>query len=177
MASDDSHPLQPGDVATLLQATADEVRAELSALPAEIAGWHPGPAEWCVKETLGHIIEAERRGFAGRIRILLRDTDPQLTGWDPEAVARERNDCARPVDEVLAEFSALRADSVALVQGLSDAELDRGGHHPQVGYLRVRDLLHEWVHHDRNHVKQIMAVTQDYVWPSMGNARKFAELE
>lgn len=56
MASENSHPLQPGDVATLLQATADEVRVELSALPAEIAGWHPGPAEWCVKETHGYVL-------------------------------------------------------------------------------------------------------------------------
>jgi DinB superfamily len=174
MASEDSHPLQPGDVATLLQATANQVQVELSALPEEIVAWHPGPAEWCVKETLGHLIETERRGFAGRIRILLHETEPQLTGWDPEAVARERNDCARPVAEVLAEFSALRADSIALVQGLSDAELDRGGHHPQVGYLRVRDLLHEWVHHDRNHLKQMLANVQAYVWPNMANAQKFA---
>ena len=39
-----------------------------------------------------------------------------------------------------------------------DADLQRGGHHPQVGYLRVGDLLHEWIHHDRNHIRQMEAL-------------------
>ena len=27
--------------------------------------------------------------------------------------------------------------------------------------VRVGDLLHEWVHHDRNHLRQILANVQD----------------
>jgi hypothetical protein len=73
------------------------------------------------------------------------------------------------------EFRAARTDSIGLVGSLTAADLDRGGHHPQVGYLRVRDLLHEWLHHDRNHMQQVLAATQAYVWSSMGNARKFSE--
>ena len=58
--------------------------------------------------------------------------------------------------------------------GLREADLGRGGHHPTVGYLRVGDLLHEWVHHDRNHLKQILSNVQAYTWPHMGNAQKFS---
>jgi hypothetical protein len=54
------------------------------------------------------------------------------------------------------------------------ADLDRAGQHPTVGLLRVRDLLQEWVHHDRNHVRQALANVQAYVWPAMGNSQKFA---
>ena len=45
--------------------------------------------------------------------------------------------------------------------------------HPDVGPLRVDELLGEWVHHDRNHVRQLLAVTQARVWRQMGNARRF----
>jgi hypothetical protein len=45
---------------------------ELQHLPDEILAWHPAPGEWCVKECLGHIIEADRRGFSHRIRDVLR---------------------------------------------------------------------------------------------------------
>jgi hypothetical protein len=38
----------------------------------------------------------------------------------------------------------------------------------------VADLLHEWVHHDRNHLKQILANAQSFVWLSMGNTQKFS---
>ncbi|PYO50576.1 MAG: hypothetical protein DMD84_15360, partial [Candidatus Rokuibacteriota bacterium] len=61
-----------------------------------------------------------------------------------------------------------------LVRGLREPDLDRGGQHPKVGFLRVRDLLQEWVHHDRNHIRQALANAQAYVWPAMGNSQKFA---
>ena len=31
-------------------------------------GWHPAPEEWCVKEVIGHLIEAERRVILTRAR-------------------------------------------------------------------------------------------------------------
>ncbi len=137
--------------------------------------WHPAPGEWSVKEVLGHLIEAERRGFAGRIRVILDAKDPALERWDQNAVARARDDDARDVHVLLEELTALRNDGIALAQQLGPADLGRGGHHPTVGYLRVGDLLHEWVHHDRNHLKQILANVQASAWPYMGNSQKFSE--
>jgi hypothetical protein len=34
--------------------------------------------------------------------------------------------------------------------------------------------MHEWIHHDRNHLRQLLANTQAYVWPSMRNAQLFS---
>ena len=65
-------------------------------------------------------------------------------------------------------------DGVALVRGLRRADLARVGLHPEVGELRVDELLGEWVHHDRNHIRQMLAVTQARVWGQMGNARRFS---
>jgi hypothetical protein len=53
----------------------------------------------------------------------------------------------------------------------------RPGRHPQVGDVTVRDILHEWVHHDREHLAQLTALTQRLVWPGMGNARRLSELD
>ena len=75
---------------------------------------------------------------------------------------------------LLDELAALRRESIALVRGLGAADLGRGGQHPKVGLLRVGDLLQEWVHHDRNHLRQALANVQAYVWPSMGNSQKFS---
>jgi hypothetical protein len=126
-------------------------------------------------EVLGHLIESEERGFAGRIRLILAEDGRRLEGWDQEAVARARGDCAREPAELVADFRALRTASRALVEGLQPADLDRRGEHPKVGTLRVRDLLHEWVHHDRNHIAQMLAVIQAAAWPHMGNAQRFSQ--
>jgi hypothetical protein len=170
-----ARPLSPAEVAALLRATAASLRAALGALPEALASWRPAPGEWCVKEALGHLIEAERRGFAGRIAQILAEDEPRFVGWDQPAVARARGDCDRPLAALLDEFTAARAASATLVAGLTGDDLARGGHHPEVGYLRIDDLLHEWLHHDANHIRQMLANVQAAVWPHMGNAQRFSE--
>jgi hypothetical protein len=174
-------PLEPAAVADLLAATAESVATELRAL-GPVAGWRPAPGEWSANECVGHLIEADQRGFAGRIRTILAAAevggdraDPVvLATWDPPAVAAARRDHERPVTELIATFTSLRADGVALVRSLHPEDLGRSGLHPEVGILRVDELLGEWVHHDRNHVRQLLAVTQARVWEQMGNARRFS---
>jgi DinB superfamily len=168
-------PLTPAEIAPLLPATVALLRAELGAVPERVLAWHPAPGEWCVTEVLGHLIEADRRGFAGRIRVILDGDTPALQGWDVPAVAAARKDCAKPAGSLLDELAALRTDAARLVASLRAADLERAGRHPTVGLLRVGDLLQEWVHHDRNHVRQALANVQSYVWPAMGNAQKFSQ--
>jgi hypothetical protein len=169
-------PLHPAEVAALLQGMATVIQTELSALPPVALRWHPAPGEWCVQEVLGHIIEAERRGFAGRLQACLEQPAPRFEPWDQPAVARARNDCERNPIDLLGEFQSARAASASLVGGLSEADLQRSGEHPRVGTLRIADLLQEWVHHDCNHVKQMLANIQAFVWPHLGNAQRFSDL-
>jgi hypothetical protein len=167
-------------IADLLTASGTTVAAEIAGL-GTAAGWRPAPREWSANECVGHLIEAERRGFAGRIRRIIAaahgdrpDLPPDLESWDPPAVAAARRDHLREPRELVDEFLGLRADGVALVRTLTEDDLARSGLHPDVGPLRVDELLGEWVHHDRNHIRQLLAVTQARVWGQMGNARRFS---
>jgi len=172
--TDEFRALSPSEVARLLESAAAAIRAELAGLPDDVLAWHPVPGEWCAKDVLGHLIESERRGLAGRIGIILAGDEPSLEGWDQGEVAQARRDCERPASALIAEFDALRRDSITLVAGLRAGDLQRGGRHAKAGHLRVGDLLHEWVHHDRNHLRQMLANTQAAAWPHMGNARRFS---
>ena len=72
--------VDPRDVGRMLGAATAVLRSELTALPPAALAWHPAPGEWCTKDVLGHLIEAERRGFAGRIRIILEHDQPMGRG-------------------------------------------------------------------------------------------------
>jgi hypothetical protein len=170
----DTRPLSPVAVASMLRAAAAAFAAEVRSLPESLLRWRPAEGEWCVKEVLGHIIEAERRGFAGRIRIILASARPALERWDQNAVAAARKDDERDAEALVTEWLHMREESAALVAQLRPEDLARAGLHPVVGELTVAELLQEWVHHDRNHLKQIMANVQAYAWPHMGNAQKFS---
>jgi len=63
------------------------------------------------------------------------------------------------------------------VRSLESSQLTRSGEHPRVGRLTIDELLHEWVHHDGNHLQQALGNVQAYVWPHMGNARRFTRPE
>ena len=168
----ETNELTPRQVATYLESSRALIESELRALGDDSA-WHQAPGEWCAKGVVGHIIEAEKRGFAGRIRLILASDHPDLEAWDQDEVEKARNDCVRPVADVRTEFRTLREESLKLVRSLKPGDLDRSGNHPKAGELKVRWLLHEWVHHDRNHTKQMLSIAQERVWPHMGNAQKF----
>jgi DinB superfamily len=161
------------EIADLLETSGRAFMSMLDSLPPEAAQWHPKPGEWCVNECVGHVVEAETRGFAGRIKIILGADEPKLETWDEEAVQNERNDCERPPSELRDELATVRKESVRMVRELRPENMSRGGMHPEVGRLTVDEVLHEWVHHDGNHLKQAMSNVQEYVWKRMGNAQKF----
>jgi hypothetical protein len=161
------------EIADVLEMSGRSFSGTLRALPPEAAAWHPAEGEWCVNECVGHVIEAEKRGFAGRIRIMLGADNPHLKTWDQVAVEKVRRDCERKPEELVAEFEPLRRDSIELIRSLRPEQLARPGSHPEVGPLTVGDVLHEWVHHDGNHLRQALANVQAYMWPHMGNARRF----
>jgi len=181
-------PFDPADVSptdglepfTLLQVTAflraarDQIVLELGALGDTWAPWRPAPGEWSANECVGHIIEAERRGFAGRIERILAVDGVVEPDWDQVAVAAARRDNERPVAAILEEFASGRATAISLVRALGPADLARYAVHVRVGRVTVSDLLHEWVFHDRNHIRQLLANAQARAWPSMGNTRRFS---
>lgn len=169
-----SSPFTASEIAALLTAAMEAIRGEYSRLPRRVLTFRPAPGEWCILEVLGHLIEAEQRGFAGRIRLILEKDGRALSRWDPEQVARDRRDWERDPSVLLSEFVGLREVSLQLVERLRETDLAKHGEHPAVGTLTVNDILHEWVHHDRNHIAQMMSNVQACAWPHLGNAQKFS---
>ena len=110
-----------------------------------------------------------------RIRLMLAESEPALVPFDDEQIARERNDAAKDSVGLLNEFLSLRAAGVQTVANLKESDLLRAGVHPKVGRVEVRDILHQWIRHDQDHLRQILDVLQHYVWANLGPARKFYE--
>jgi len=166
--------LSPDEIAPLLAASVATLRAEVRAL-GELARWSPAEGEWSVNECIGHLIEADRRGFAVRIREILGGDQVVLTRWDPPVVAAARHDNEADPIELVEAFATARSEGIALVRSLSAADLVRFGIHPVIGPLRVDEILAEWPHHDRSHVRQALAVSQSRIWPQMGATQRFSE--
>src|SRR2546426_9870824 len=110
-------PLTPSEVAALLEAAMATLSAELGALPERVVAWHPAAGGGCAKEVVGHPIEAERRGFAGRIRIILGADRPAPQSRDQNEGARARPDGARPAPGLPAQLAGPRPRSATPGRG------------------------------------------------------------
>lgn len=171
----DDLSLTPEHVADMLACTPTVLDGEITSMGEELAAWHPDPGEWCVKQVVGHLIEAEQRSFVGRITTILGSPARSLEAWEPDPVARVRGDCRRSSRELLAEFSTARRDSVRLVRAIPQDALEKAAHHATVGNLTVSAILHHWIRHDHNHLRQIHDNVLQRVWPHCGNARRFSQ--
>ena len=158
-----------------VRATPQILRVELNHLPADALRWRPAPNEWCINEVVGHLIACDNNGFAGRIQSILKQNQPQLVAWDVAETVILRRDIERDGMELVEELAAKRRENTKFISQLTPEQLQRCGIHPMIGDLRVVDLLFEWIHHDHNHIKQILTNVQDYIWPDMGNSQKFFE--
>lgn len=165
--------LSPLEIARVLLSTKEMLLAHVQALTPDVAGWHPAPGEWCVHQIMGHLIETESRGFAERIRRLSVEVEPIFVSLDQEQEAIERNDCEREIATLIEEFCAIRDASCVLVRGFAPESMQLYGWHPDAGKLSASDLLNEWVYHDMDHLRQIMANVQQYVWSHLGATQEW----
>lgn len=166
------------EIAAAEESFAVVLRQQVLGLPPTLLRWHPEEGAWCIQQIIGHLVQREQAGFSARIRSILREHDPRLVSLDQnqqEAEARYRRDCEADPSKLCEEFAGVRAESVRLIRSLGGGDLQSGGLHLDVGYLSVRDLLNEWIYHDQDHLRQISANVQKYVWPYLGATRSFYE--
>lgn len=167
----------PVQVAAFMRASTDAIVAEVRAL-GDLARVRPAPEEWCANEVVGHLFEADRRGFVGRVMAVLTADGVVFETWEQTDVAAARRDDERLPASLLADFLAAREVAITFVAGIDPVlAMSRSGMHPVVGELTIGNLLHEWVHHDRNHLGQLIEVTRSFAWPGMGNSRNFTAPE
>ena len=117
----------PGDqIGEYLAAQLRDIERLLAPLDDTAARFRYAPDKWSVKEVLGHLIDAERI-FAYRLLRIGRGDATPLPGFDENAYVPPAEFDARPLAELLQEFQAVRASTIALAEGLPAAAWERRG--------------------------------------------------
>jgi DinB family protein len=84
------------------------------------------PGKWSVKEVVGHIADAERIFSYRALRIARGDATP-LAGFEQDDYIRGGNFGERNLADLVEEFLAIRAASLALFRSLNDEAWSRRG--------------------------------------------------
>jgi hypothetical protein len=140
-------------------------------LDRELLARPPAPGEWSALQCLGHATDTEAAVFAARVRALVAGQGV-LASYDPDTQSSPITPDTNPA--ALAErHAALRADSLALLDTVAEADLDRTARHAELGPVTLRELLNEWAAHDLMHIVQAeRAVMQAFI-PNSGPWRGY----
>ena len=142
----------------------------LEATPTTLDGWlrdigdewihaNEGPNTFSPFDVVGHLIQGEKADWIPRTRVILAGGPfPVFEPFD--RFAQLEADRGRAMDELLDEFSRLRAENLDVLRsfGLGAEELELVGVHPDLGRVTLRELLATWVVHDLGHLGQIARV-------------------
>ena len=147
------------EAVALLKRTPATLDALLRGLP---DGWivaHEGGDTWSPFDVVGHLIHGERTDWVPRARIVLEHGEARA--FDKfDRFAQFAGSEGRTLVSLLDEFAMLRQNNLGVLAGLglTDADLDRRGRHPELGVVTLRQLLATWVAHDLDHVMQISRI-------------------
>jgi len=140
------------DAVAVLAVLAEETLVFLRGLPEEkLEGVRYAPGKWTVKDVVAHLIDDERI-FAYRVLCVARGETQPLPGFDEKLYALCAAGEGRPWLDLLAEYSIVRAATVALLRSLPAAAWTRGG--TVNGYsATARGLAFHIAGHELHHLR------------------------
>ena len=122
----------------------------------------PAEGEWSPVQCLQHLYD---------VKAFLTGED--FPGFDPDTQGGLHGEDT--ASKLAAEFAALRAESLTLLESVSPADFDRQVVHAALGPVTLGEMILEWAAHDLNHTVQAeRALMQPFIAGS-GAWQKFFE--
>jgi hypothetical protein len=132
----------------------DLFEAALATVPQAALQWRPRAGAWSAHEIVVHCADSETNAHM-RIRYLLAEADPLILGYDQDQWARTLDYHAHPLPPALSTIRAVRANTVPLLQRLTDAAWARMGRHTEHPTYGVERWLEVYAEHLAVHARQL----------------------
>lgn len=142
-----------GELVKHLEESLESAKEFFLSLPADKLTWRYAEGKWTPKEILGHIIDTERI-YAYRALRFARHDSTELHGFEQDNYITYARSNERTVPDMLDEFSAVRASSIALLKSLDADAFMRSGI-ASGRRLSVRGAAYVMAGHQLHHMKII----------------------
>jgi len=139
-----------------------EVARSLEGFPAALLTQRPFPGKWTAAEIVHHLSDSESIS-AIRVRRLIAEANPVISGYDQEHYARALRYNEREIAPSLENFQAVRAATAPLLRMLSETDWKRQGWHTEIGLYTPETWLGIYAVHAHNHAAQIQRLREALV--------------
>jgi uncharacterized damage-inducible protein DinB len=151
--------LGSADPFDVLSTTPDALQSAIDGMSEAELSVPEAADKWSVRHVLRHLADSELV-WAWRLRMVMAQDKPLLTGYDQDAWAARLHYANAPADESLEEFRVLRRGNLRLLQSAAPEDLERVGVHVERGEESLARMVRLYAGHDLLHVRQIVRIRQ-----------------
>jgi uncharacterized damage-inducible protein DinB len=141
----------------VLRATPAALRSNVDGMSDAALSAPEAPGKWSVRHVLRHLADSELV-WAWRLRLVLAQDRPPLTGYDQDAWADRLGYDETDPKDALEEFAVVRRGNLRLVERARPDDLKRVGVHAERGEESVEHLMRMYAGHDLLHLAQIARI-------------------
>lgn len=146
--------LGSADPIHVLHATGESLRRVVVGMSEQQMSQPEAPGKWSVRHVLRHLADSDLV-WAWRLRMVLAQDRPPLTGYDQDAWATRLHYQDALAGDSIDEFEVVRRGNLRLLERASTADLDRVGVHAERGEESLAHMMRLYAGHDLLHIRQI----------------------
>ena len=139
--------VEPSSVAARVRENAQDFVAVLGRDDATL---RPAPSVWSPTEYACHVRDVHSV-FAGRVRLMLAEDDPEFANWDQDRTALDERYAEQRPGPVAAQLAAAAAEAAGVYDGVAAGDWGRTGRRSNGSVFTIGSLaayhLHDIVHH------------------------------
>ena len=120
----------------------------------------PADGGFSAREVVHHTADSEMTS-AIRLRRLVAEEQPQITGYDPDLFAARLHYARRPVQPSLDAIRSARESTASILDNLSDEEWERAGVHSEMGRYSIDTWLEVYAAHCHDHAEQVRRAVEE----------------
>lgn len=138
------------------------LKEKIKEIPIAIQAIQPD-GKWSIREHIGHLSDLEIL-WQMRLQDILEGKEI-MTVWDvTNAKTTQANHNAKSADQLLAEFTAIRTQTLSQLDPLTEEEVFKFSLHPRLQTpMRVLDLFLFVAEHDDHHLANITAIHKSLI--------------
>ena len=142
------------DPIEILRQTPAKLREGIAGLSDAQLGQPAAPGKWSIRQMIQHLVDAELV-WGYRLRIVLAQDRPSLTGYDQDLWASRLRYDLSDVNAALELSAALRGVHLRLLERATEADFRRIGIHAERGEESVAHMVRMFAGHDLMHLRQL----------------------
>jgi FMN phosphatase YigB (HAD superfamily) len=139
----------------ILRSTPAALTGLLDPLASSMLTTRPAADDWSITEILCHMRDVEREVDIPRIQKILSEDEPFIPAELPDEWAKTREYNQQDGLAALRDFTAVRIQTLEMLQNLAPAQWSRKARHAIFGPTPLQEMVCFNAEHDRLHIQQV----------------------